>query len=86
MNSMSMSDAISRLEYVSPDTSNTDKMMCQDWMTFSKCWCKYKLTHDNSTNKHNYSMNSVFANRSKEEEIYPQPKPKGLTGTSKQLC
>jgi hypothetical protein len=45
--------------------------MHQNWMTFSKCWCKCKLTHKNSTNKHNYSMNIVFANRSKEEEIYP---------------
>jgi hypothetical protein len=40
-------------------------------MTFSKCWCKYTLTHNNSTNKHNYSMNSVFANHSEEEEIFP---------------
>ena len=40
-------------------------------MTFSKCWCKYTLTHTNSTNKHNYSMNSVFANHSEEEEIFP---------------
>jgi hypothetical protein len=66
-----VADAISWLEYVSPDTSNMDEMMCQNWMTFSKCWCKYKLTHNNSIDKHNYSMNSVFANRSKEEEIYP---------------
>ena len=66
-----VADAISRLEYVSPDTPSTDATMHQNWMTFSKCWCKYKLTHDNSTNKHNYSMNSVFANRSEEEEIFP---------------
>ena len=45
--------------------------MHQNWMTFSKCWCKYKLTHNNSTNKHNYSLNNVFANCSEEEEIYP---------------
>jgi hypothetical protein len=36
-----------------------------------KMLVKYKLTHNNSTNKHNYSMNNVFANRSEEEEIYP---------------
>ena len=66
-----VADAISRLEYVSPDTPSTDATMHQNWMTFSKCWCKYKLTHDNSTTKHNYSMNSVFANRSEEEEIFP---------------
>jgi hypothetical protein len=40
-------------------------------MTFSKCWCEYNETHDNRTNKHNDSMNNVFANRSNEEEIYP---------------
>ena len=66
-----VADAISRLEYVSPDTPSTDATMHQNWMTFSKCWCKYKLTHNNSTTKHNYSMNSVFANRSEEEEIFP---------------
>ena len=43
-------DAISRLEYVSPDTPSKDAAMHQNWMTFSKCWCKYKLTHNNSTN------------------------------------
>jgi hypothetical protein len=40
-------------------------------MTFSKCWCEYRHTHNDSTNKHNYSMNNVFANHSNEEEIYP---------------
>ena len=64
-------DAISWLEYVSPDTPSTDATRHLNWMTFSKCWCKYTLTHPNSRNKHNYSMNSVFANRSEEEEIFP---------------
>ncbi len=40
-------------------------------MTHSKCWYKHKLTHNNSTNKHNYSMNNVFANCSEKKEIYP---------------
>ncbi len=66
-----VADAISWLEYVSPDTPSKDAAMHQNWMMFSKCWCKYKLTHNNSTNKHNYSMNNVFPNRSEEEEIYP---------------
>ncbi len=66
-----VADAVSRLEYVSPDNPSEDAAMHQYWMTFSKCWCKYKLTHNNSTDKHNYSMNNVFANHSKEEEIYP---------------
>jgi hypothetical protein len=66
-----VADAISRLEYVSPDTPSKDATMHQNWMMFSKCWCKYKLTQNNSTNKHNYSMNNVFVNCSEEEEIYP---------------
>ena len=66
-----IADAISRLEYVSPDTPSTDANMHLNWMTFSKCWCKYTLTHRNSTNKYNYSLNSVFANHSEEEEIFP---------------
>ena len=66
-----VADVISKLEHVSPDTPSENAAMHQNWMTFSKCWCKCKLTHNNSTNKHNYSMNNVFANRSIEEEIYP---------------
>ena len=66
-----VADAISRLEYVSPDIPSKDAAMHQSWMTFSKCWCEYKHPHNNSTDKHNYSMNNVFANHSKEEEINP---------------
>jgi hypothetical protein len=67
-----IADAISQLEYASPDAPSTDATMHQNWMTFSKCWCKYTLLpHNDSTNNHNYSMNSVFANCSKEEEIFP---------------
>jgi TusA-related sulfurtransferase len=65
-----VADAISRLECVSPDTPSDNATMHQNWMTFSKCWCENNEAHDNSTNKHNYSMNNVFANRSDEEEIY----------------
>jgi hypothetical protein len=67
----SIADAISWLEYISPDTPSEDASMQHNWMTFSKCWCEYKHTHNNSTDKHNYSMNYVFANHIKEEEIYP---------------
>ena len=66
-----VADAISRLDYASPDNFSADETTQQNWMTFSKCWCEYNETHDNSTTKHNYSMNNVFANRSNEEEIYP---------------
>jgi hypothetical protein len=64
-------DAISRLEYVSPDTSSDDATMHQNWMTFSNCWCECNDEHDNSTNKHNYSMKYVFTNCNDKEEIYP---------------
>jgi hypothetical protein len=66
-----IADAISRLEYISPDTPSEDATMHQNWMTFSKCWCESNKSHNNSTNKHKYSMNNVFANSSDEEEIYP---------------
>ncbi len=66
-----VADAISRLEYVSPDTPSDEATMHQNWMTFSKCCCEYNKAHEDSTNKHNYSMNNVFVNCSNEEEIYP---------------
>jgi hypothetical protein len=66
-----IADAISRLEYVSPDTPSKDAAMHQAWMTFSKCWCEYGHKHNDSTNKHIYSMNNVFANCSNEGKIYP---------------
>jgi hypothetical protein len=65
-----IANAISRLEYVSPGTPSEDATVHQNWMTFSKCWCEYNKSHDNSTNKHNHSMKNVFANHSDEEEIY----------------
>ncbi len=65
-----VADAISRLEYVSSDNPDKDAAVHQNWMTFSKRWCEYNETH-NSTDKHNYSMNNVFANHIKEEDIYP---------------
>ncbi len=68
---ITIADAISQLEYVSPDTPSKNAAMHQSWMTFSKCWCEYRHPHNYSTNKHNYSMNNVFANRSEEEKIYP---------------
>jgi hypothetical protein len=66
-----VADAISRLEYISAKTPSEVAAMHQNWTAFSKCWCEYKQTHDCSKDKHNYSMNNVFANHSKEEEIYP---------------
>ncbi len=66
-----VADAISWLDYASPDNPSADETIQQNWMTFSQCWREYNETHDNSTTKHNYSMNNVFANHSNEEEIYP---------------
>ncbi len=44
------------------------------WMTFTQCWCHYSVTeNDTGASQANYteSLNSVFANRSEENSIYP---------------
>jgi hypothetical protein len=48
-----VADATSRLDYASPDNPSADETIQQNWMTFSKFWCEYNETHDNSTDKHN---------------------------------
>ena len=63
-----VADAISRLNY-SPTLPLSKKEERQCWMTLTKCWCEQ--SHDDSDNAPENSMNSVFANRSEEEEIYP---------------
>ena len=40
------------------------------WKTFSKHWQRYNECHA-TTNTNDIQMEGVFANRSKEEEIYP---------------
>ena len=44
-----------------------------NWMTFTKCWCHYVMhaPTDEGTQTHQHQMNMVFANRSKEDVIYP---------------
>ena len=44
-----------------------------NWMTFTKCWCHYTMHAPTaeSTITHQHQMNMVFANRSKEDVIYP---------------
>jgi hypothetical protein len=43
------------------------------WMTFTKCWCYYTMhaPMEESTYTYQHQMNMVFANRSKENAIYP---------------
>eukprot|EP00804_Cyclotella_cryptica_P019355 CCRYP_006182-RA/>CCRYP_006182-RA protein AED:0.37 eAED:0.37 QI:0/0/0/1/0/0/2/0/187 len=45
----------------------------KNWMTFTKCWCHYTMQEESAiyTSAHQEEMNLVFANRSKEEVIYP---------------
>ena len=43
-------------------------------MTFTQCWCHYtEIAKETGASQANYteSMNLVFANRSKENSIYP---------------
>ena len=65
-----VADAISRLDF-SPTLPSSKKEDCQNWMTFTKCWCALEHTHNNSTSNHEESMTHVFADYSDEEEIYP---------------
>ena len=66
-----VADAISRLDF--NPTPTTQRKECQNWMTFTKRWCKLSnsTAQSNSTKHHIESMNYVFANRSDDEEIYP---------------
>jgi hypothetical protein len=62
-----VADAISRLDF-SPPALKTQ----QNWMTFTKRWCRVDSdTHTNSAKQHLESMNYVFANRSDDDDIYP---------------
>ena len=63
-----VADAISRLNY-SPTLPLSKKEEHQCWMTITKCWCEQ--SHDDSNSAPKNSMNSLFANRSEKEEIYP---------------
>ncbi len=62
-----VADAISRLDFgpVQDEKAN--------WMTFTKCWCQYTMhapPEESSTNQQ-HQIIMVFANRSKEDVIYP---------------
>eukprot|EP00804_Cyclotella_cryptica_P000753 CCRYP_001027-RA/>CCRYP_001027-RA protein AED:0.45 eAED:0.49 QI:0/0/0/1/1/1/2/0/253 len=62
-----VADAISRLDF------GPTKDVKENWMTFTKCWCYYTMQseEDPSPAQHSDLMNFVFANRSKENAIYP---------------
>eukprot|EP00804_Cyclotella_cryptica_P024392 CCRYP_021136-RA/>CCRYP_021136-RA protein AED:0.20 eAED:0.26 QI:0/0/0/0.5/1/1/2/0/340 len=62
-----VADAISHLDF------GPTKDVKENWMTFTKCWCYYTMQaeEDPSRVKHSDLMNYVFANRSKENAIYP---------------
>ena len=65
-----VADAISRLQYTPALNPNRDE--CQNWMTFTKRWCRLDTgAHNYSATQHMESMNHVFANRSDDEEIFP---------------
>jgi hypothetical protein len=60
-------DAISQLDYGPvPDNRST-------WMTFAQCWCYHNSMQEHSESTVNIKefMNMVFANRNKEDSIYP---------------
>ena len=66
-----VADAISRLDYA-PAPAKTPKQVWRNWMTFTNCWCEYGASHtSNSTPAHKDPLGFVFANRSKESEVYP---------------
>jgi len=65
-----VADAISRLDFTPVPPSSQKEQ--QNWMTFTKCWCALeKDTHEFSEQQHLTSMSQVFANHSKDEEIFP---------------
>eukprot|EP00804_Cyclotella_cryptica_P003735 CCRYP_008908-RA/>CCRYP_008908-RA protein AED:0.32 eAED:-0.28 QI:0/0/0/0.5/1/1/2/0/283 len=62
-----VADAISHLD-IGPMPSEHE-----NWMTFTKCWCHYTMQEESAidTSAYQEEMNLVFANRSKEDVIYP---------------
>jgi hypothetical protein len=73
-----VADAISRLEY-NPEINPTDEQNFANlrlpskghcWKGFAALWCSYNEKNP-GTHGQDCNLNYVFANRSKEEEIYP---------------
>eukprot|EP00804_Cyclotella_cryptica_P015712 CCRYP_013381-RA/>CCRYP_013381-RA protein AED:0.60 eAED:-0.14 QI:0/0/0/1/0/0/2/0/736 len=62
-----VADAISRLD-IRPIPNERE-----NWMTFTKCWCYDTMLEGSAidTSAYQEEMNLVFANRSKEDVIYP---------------
>jgi hypothetical protein len=65
-----VADAISRLDFTPKSAPNKESEQ-HNWMTFTKCWCALNQNTQESKKQHVQSMNHVFANHSKDEEIFP---------------
>jgi hypothetical protein len=64
-----VADAISRLDSTNKSAPLKEQ---QNWMTFTKCWCALNQdTQQYSAKQQVQSMNHVFANHSKDDEIFP---------------
>ncbi len=50
---------------------STKEATSQRWMMFSKLWSCYNEAQDNSDKTNTIQLNEVFANHSKDDEIYP---------------
>jgi hypothetical protein len=48
----------------------TEELSTQQWKSFAHHWQSYNKS-STSTEAHCFHMNKVFANRSKEDELYP---------------
>ncbi len=75
-------DAISRLEYDpkvnstneynhSTHRMSTKEVTSQRWLMFSKLWSCYNEAQEDSDETNTIQLNKVFANHSKDNEIYP---------------
>jgi hypothetical protein len=77
-----VTDAISRLDY-DPKVNSTNEynhathgmstkeLTSQRWLMFSKLWSCYSEAQEDSDETNIIQLNEVFANHSKDDEIYP---------------
>jgi hypothetical protein len=81
-----VADAISRLDFT-PKSAPLKQTKQQNWMTFTKCWCALNQdTQKYSKKQHMQSMNHVFANHSKDDEIFPIMVKEIAEGQKKTRC
>ena len=66
-----MSDTISRLNFT-PKSALPEQTEQQTWMAVTEYWCATDQdTSEHSNEQHVHLMNHVFANHSKNEELFP---------------